>query len=135
MKHSDIIAKYYAGLMSQFNAPVLNEILKKLPVAPEDESIICTSFVKIMSLLSATQIENKEYPDLRGFRLDWCRLQAYTSVAKASLNLKENEQFAKFMNTFYFHSQLIDDHHKLLGKHCYLVIYQSFGRGRYRIYF
>ena len=116
-KYSDIISKYYAGLMTQFNAPMLNETLKKLPVAPEDELMICTSFVKIMSMLSASQIEQKEYPDLRGFRLDWYRLQAYTSVAKAALNLKENDQLAKLMNTFYFHSQLIDDHKNLLGEY------------------
>ena len=65
MKHSDIIAKYYAGLMSQFNQPLLNELLKKLPIAPEDESIICSSFVKIMAQLNAPQIEAKEIPDLR----------------------------------------------------------------------
>ena len=27
LKHSEIISKYYAGLMSQFNASVLNEVL------------------------------------------------------------------------------------------------------------
>ena len=83
---------------------------------------ITTWFVKIMSMLSSAKIEQKEIPDLRGFRLHWFRLQAYTSVAKAQLNLKENENFAKFMNTFYFHSQLIDDHFTLLGTNIFDLI-------------
>ena len=53
-------------------------------------------------------------PDLRGFRLDWFRLQSYTSVARPNMNLMEMDKFAKFMNNNYFHSELIDNLHGLL---------------------
>lgn len=52
--------------------------------------------------------------ELMGFRLDWFRFQAYTSVAKASCDLRQQSDFAKQMHIFHFHSSLIDDQSKML---------------------
>uniref|UniRef100_A0A670HVW4 Nck-associated protein 1 n=1 Tax=Podarcis muralis TaxID=64176 RepID=A0A670HVW4_PODMU len=60
-------------------------VLINLSVCPEDESIIMSSFVNTMTSLSVKQVEDGEVFDFRGMRLDWFRLQAYTSVSKASL--------------------------------------------------
>lgn len=114
MTHQKIIQKYYCSLMHQFNAPALNEHLKSFSVSPEEEAEICSSFVQIMSQLSPTPIDENKIPDLRGFRLDWFRLQSYTSVARPNMNLMEMDKFAKFMNNNHFHSELIDDLPNLL---------------------
>ena len=46
--------------------------------------------------------------DFRGFRLDWFRLQAYTSTSKAVLSLSDNAELARTMNTIIFHTIMVD---------------------------
>merc|ERR1712110_904492 len=52
--------------------------------------------------------------ELTGFRLDWFRFQAYTSISKTQCDLRKNGEFARVMNIIYFHSSLIDDQNRLL---------------------
>ena len=40
--------------------------------------------------------------------------QAYTSVAKSPVDLKNQGHFSRLMHTFHFHSTLIDDQSSLL---------------------
>jgi NCK-associated protein 1 len=92
-KHSVLLSKYYAGLMPKFNAHLLHAETKKLPTMPDEESILITSFVNTMGNLKETMVQNEETMaqvrrELMGFRLDWFRFQAYTSVAKASCDLR-----------------------------------------------
>ncbi|XP_066287514.1 nck-associated protein 1-like isoform X4 [Branchiostoma lanceolatum] len=84
-----------------------------LSVCPEDESIIMSSFVNTMNGLSVKQgttllFEEGEIFDFRGMRLDWFRLQAYTSVSRAQLVLRENPDLARLMNTITFHTYMVD---------------------------
>uniref|UniRef100_A0A672KST4 Nck-associated protein 1 n=1 Tax=Sinocyclocheilus grahami TaxID=75366 RepID=A0A672KST4_SINGR len=79
-----------------------------LSVCPEDESIIMSSFVNTMTSLSVKQVEDGEVFDFRGLRLDWFRLQAYTSVSKASLGLADHRELGKMMNTIIFHTKMVD---------------------------
>uniref|UniRef100_A0A672P1W1 Nck-associated protein 1 n=1 Tax=Sinocyclocheilus grahami TaxID=75366 RepID=A0A672P1W1_SINGR len=77
-----------------------------LSVCPEDESIIMSSFVNTMTSLSVKQ--DGDVFDFRGMRLDWFRLQAYTSVSKASLGLADHRELGKMMNTIIFHTKMAD---------------------------
>uniref|UniRef100_A0A672NU00 Nck-associated protein 1 n=1 Tax=Sinocyclocheilus grahami TaxID=75366 RepID=A0A672NU00_SINGR len=74
----------------------------------KDESIIMSSFVNTMTSLSVKQVEDGDVFDFRGMRLDWFRLQAYTSVSKASLGLADHRELGKMMNTIIFHTKMAD---------------------------
>lgn len=125
--------------MPRFNAHLLHEQVKLLPNLNEEESILLTSFHNIMSNLTESMVMNETdaalvHRDLCGFRLDWFRFQAYTSVAKSPVDLRNQERvglifstilenyyptmkqdrFSRLMHTFHFHSSLIDDQATLL---------------------
>lgn len=53
-------------------------------------------------------------PDFTGFRLDWFRLQALTSIGKATLVLSENAELARTLNTIVFHTMMVDSVDELL---------------------
>uniref|UniRef100_A0A8C6LBH8 NCK associated protein 1 like n=1 Tax=Nothobranchius furzeri TaxID=105023 RepID=A0A8C6LBH8_NOTFU len=77
-------------------------------VCPEEESVLFSSFVSTLSALSIKQVENKEEFDFRALRMDWLRLQAYTSVAKALLPMKDYTDLPKVMNLIQFHTRMVD---------------------------
>lgn len=66
-------------------------------------------------------VENNELFDLRALRLDWFRLQAYTSVSGSGsggygsksqqqplLSLFDNRQLAAQLDTVSFHTRMVD---------------------------
>lgn len=53
-------------------------------------------------------VEENELFDFRALRLDWLRLQAYASVAKAPLSLPENRDLACLLDTVLFHTKMVD---------------------------
>ncbi|KAK1905214.1 Nck-associated protein 1, partial [Dissostichus eleginoides] len=107
-KYGPVMQRYYVQYLSGFDAVVLNELVQNLSVCPEDESIIMSSFVNTMTSLSVKQVEDGEVFDFRGMRLDWFRLQAYTSVSKASLGISDHKELGKMMNTIIFHTKMVD---------------------------
>uniref|UniRef100_A0A3B5K241 Nck-associated protein 1 n=1 Tax=Takifugu rubripes TaxID=31033 RepID=A0A3B5K241_TAKRU len=107
-KYGPVMQRYYVQYLSGFDAVVLNELVQNLSVCPEDESIIMSSFVNTMTSLSVKQVEDGDVFDFRGMRLDWFRLQAYTSVSKASLGLADHKELGKMMNTIIFHTKMVD---------------------------
>ncbi|KAM9814098.1 nck-associated protein 1-like [Neosynchiropus ocellatus] len=113
-KYSSVVQRYHVQYLSQFDALVLNDTIQNMYVCPEEESVLMTSFVSTLSALSLKKVENKEKMDLRAVRLDWLRLQAYTSVNKAPLPLKDYLDLAKVMNMIHFHTRLVDDLEELL---------------------
>lgn len=66
--------------------------------------------LNILPLLSNATPTVKEgpLPDFTGFRLDWFRLQAYTSISRATLVLGDNTELARTMNTIIFHTLMVD---------------------------
>lgn len=56
-------------------------------------------------------------------RLDWFRLQAYTSIAKTSLFIKDHKDLAKHMNTVVFHTKMVDYLDEMLVETSDLSIY------------
>lgn len=59
-------------------------------------------------LTAFAAVEDGEVFDFRGMRLDWFRLQAYTSVSKASLGIADHKELGKMMNTIIFHTKMVD---------------------------
>uniref|UniRef100_A0A8D0IV76 NCK associated protein 1 like n=2 Tax=Sus scrofa TaxID=9823 RepID=A0A8D0IV76_PIG len=113
-KHIKVIQQYHLQYLARFDALVLSDIIQNLSVCPEEESIIMSSFVSTLSSLNLKQVDNGEKFEFSGLRLDWFRLQAYTSVAKAPLHLHENPDLAKVMNLIVFHSRMLDSVENML---------------------
>uniref|UniRef100_A0A3B3RAK6 NCK associated protein 1 like n=1 Tax=Paramormyrops kingsleyae TaxID=1676925 RepID=A0A3B3RAK6_9TELE len=114
IQYNSVLQRYHLLYLAQFDALVLNDTIQNMNVCPEEESILMTSFVSSLSTLSIKQVENGEEFDLRALRLDWLRLQAYTSVAKAPLQLKDFPDLAKIMNMIEFHTKMMDGVEALL---------------------
>uniref|UniRef100_A0A670YUF8 NCK associated protein 1 like n=1 Tax=Pseudonaja textilis TaxID=8673 RepID=A0A670YUF8_PSETE len=99
---------HVAGVRSPFVS------LQDLTVCPEEESVIMSAFVNTLTSLTVKQVDVKEKFEFKGLRLDWFRLQAYTSVTKAPLQLRENHDLAKLMNLIVFHTKMLDSLEELI---------------------
>uniref|UniRef100_A0A914VN14 Nck-associated protein 1 n=3 Tax=Plectus sambesii TaxID=2011161 RepID=A0A914VN14_9BILA len=119
-KYAQVIQRYYIQYLSGYDAIVLNELIQTLPNVPEDESIILSSFCNSIADLN---VEDGALYDFRGLRLDWFRLQAYTSVAHTSLQLAENRRLAVAMNTATFHLKMVDFLDEMLRETSDLSLY------------
>ncbi|XP_062453462.1 nck-associated protein 1-like [Rhea pennata] len=115
-RQAGVLQRYHVQYLARFDALVLSEVIQNLSVCPEEESIILSSFVSSLSALSLKQVEDKEPFDFTPLRLDWFRLQAYTSVAKASLPLATNPDVGRVMNLIVFHTKLLDSLEDLLAE-------------------
>nr|XP_057911469.1 nck-associated protein 1-like isoform X2 [Doryrhamphus excisus] len=113
-KYNNVVQRYHIQYLAQFDALVLNDTIQNMHVCPEEESVLLSSFVSTLSVLSVKQVENKEEFDFRAVRLDWLRLQAYTSVNKAPLFIKDYPDLAKVMNMIQFHTKMVDGIEELL---------------------
>uniref|UniRef100_A0A8B9P3W0 NCK associated protein 1 like n=1 Tax=Apteryx owenii TaxID=8824 RepID=A0A8B9P3W0_APTOW len=115
-RQAGVLQRYHVQYLARFDALVLSEVIQNLSVCPEEESIILSSFVSSLSALSLKQVDDKEPFDFAPLRLDWFRLQAYTSVAKASLPLSTNPDVGRVMNLIVFHTKLLDSLEDLLAE-------------------
>uniref|UniRef100_A0A7N6F894 NCK associated protein 1 like n=1 Tax=Anabas testudineus TaxID=64144 RepID=A0A7N6F894_ANATE len=113
-RYIHVVQRYHVQYLAQFDALVLNDTIQNMYVCPEEESVLMSSFVSALSALSVKQVDNKEEFDFRPLRLDWLRLQAYTSVNKAPLPIKDYPDLAKVMNLIQFHSRMVDNVEELL---------------------
>uniref|UniRef100_A0A8C3SL59 NCK-associated protein 1-like n=1 Tax=Chelydra serpentina TaxID=8475 RepID=A0A8C3SL59_CHESE len=113
-RHSAVIQRYHIQYLARFDALLLSDIIQNLTVCPEEESIIMSSFVSTLSSLTLKQVDKKEKFDFSGLRLDWFRLQAYTSVAKAPMQLRESPDVSRVMNLIMFHSKMLDSLEELV---------------------
>ncbi|XP_051932866.1 nck-associated protein 1-like isoform X2 [Hippocampus zosterae] len=113
-KYHYVVQRYHIQYLAQFDALVLNDTIQNMHVCPEEESVLLSSFVSTLSVLSVKQVESKEEFDFRALRLDWLRLQAYTSVNKAPLPIKDYPDLAKVMNMIQFHTKMVDATEELL---------------------
>ncbi|XP_060899181.1 nck-associated protein 1-like [Labrus mixtus] len=127
-KYYLVVQRYHVQYLSQFDALVLNDTIQNMYVCPEEESVLMTSFVSTLSALSVKQVENKEEFDFRGLRLDWLRLQAYASVNKAPLPLKDYPDLAKVMNVIQFHTRMVDSVEELLQETSEMSIFCFYPR-------
>ncbi|XP_062367057.1 nck-associated protein 1-like isoform X2 [Cinclus cinclus] len=116
LRHLRLLRRYHRHYLARFDALVLSDVIQELSVCPEEESVILSSFVASLSALSAKEVDDKEQFDFTALRLDWFRLQAYTSVAKAPLPLVSNADIGHAMNLVVFHTLLLDRPEELLDE-------------------
>ena len=90
---------------------------------PEDDCIILESIYQTVSGLSVKQVENNELFDFRGLRLDWYRLQAYTSVSRYPMYLLEQKELAHLLNSIVFHTKVVDYLDELLTETSSLALF------------
>ena len=107
-KYSQVLQRYFVQYLSGYDAVSLNQLLQPLQTLSEEESVILSSLCNTIGGLSIKQVEENELFDFRGLRLDWCRLQAYTSVAKSQLVLADHRELATLLNTIAFHMKMVD---------------------------
>ncbi|KAL5007330.1 hypothetical protein ScPMuIL_016136 [Solemya velum] len=107
-KYNQVIQRYYIQYLSGYDAVMLNQLIQNLAMCPEDESVVLSSLYNTITSLSIKQVEANEVFDFSGVRLDWFRLQAYTSVNKAGLILKDHQDLSKHLNQLVFHTRLVD---------------------------
>lgn len=107
-KYNQVMQRYYVQYLAGYDAIALGHDMQKLQVCPEDESIIISSISNTISGLTIKQVEMNELFDFRGLRLDWYRLQAYTSIQKSPLHLLEHKSLASLLNTIMFHTKMVD---------------------------
>ncbi|NXN92888.1 NCKPL protein, partial [Rhinopomastus cyanomelas] len=115
-RHTGLLRGYHVPYLARFDALVLSDIIQNLSVCPEEESIILSSFVSTLTALPGKEADDKEPLDFTPLRLDWFRLQAYTSVAKAPLPLGSNPDVGRAMNLIIFHTRLLDNLEELLAE-------------------
>uniref|UniRef100_A0A8C9RSV4 Nck-associated protein 1 n=1 Tax=Scleropages formosus TaxID=113540 RepID=A0A8C9RSV4_SCLFO len=127
-KYGPVIQRYYVRHLSGFDAVVLDELVQNLSMCSEDESVIISSFVNTMTSFSVKQVEDGEVFDFRGMRLDWFRLQAYTSISEASLGIAEHQELGKTMNTVIFHTKMVDSLVEMLAETLDLSIFCFYSR-------
>uniref|UniRef100_A0A673H3Q4 Nck-associated protein 1-like n=1 Tax=Sinocyclocheilus rhinocerous TaxID=307959 RepID=A0A673H3Q4_9TELE len=113
-QHRYVIQRYHLQYLSQYDALALNDTVQGMYVCPEEESVLMSSFVSTLSAMSLKHLDAGEEFDLKPFRLDWLRLQAYTSISKAPLALKDYPELAKVMNMAQFHTRMMDNVNELL---------------------
>ncbi|KAF8790133.1 Nck-associated protein 1 like protein [Argiope bruennichi] len=123
-KYNQVIQRYYIQYLAGYDAVALDHMIQKVVCIPEEDSLILSSICNTISQLNVKQVEENELFDFRGLRLDWFRLQAYSSVAKYPLNLHEHRELASLLNTIVFHTKV------LLPKHCAPLIAQVVNKKR-----
>uniref|UniRef100_A0A7N8Y0G4 NCK associated protein 1 like n=1 Tax=Mastacembelus armatus TaxID=205130 RepID=A0A7N8Y0G4_9TELE len=95
-KHKHVLQRYHVQYLAQFDALVLNDTIQVLA------DKIC--------MYGIVQCKRGR----RALRLDWLRLQAYTSVNKAPLPIKDYPDLAKVMNLIQFHTRMVDSVEEML---------------------
>ncbi|KAK2153078.1 hypothetical protein LSH36_308g01013 [Paralvinella palmiformis] len=122
-KYNQVMQRYFVQYLSGYDAALLNHLVQDLNVCPEDESMILSSFYNTIASLSVKQVEENQLFDFSGLRLDWFRLQAYSSVNKAGLVIKDHHSLAKHINTIVFHTKMVDYLDEMLIETSDLSIY------------
>jgi NCK-associated protein 1 len=122
-KYNQVIQRYYVQYLTGYDAVSLNELMQGISMMPEEDSVIVESVHQQISSLSVKQVENTDKFDFRGLRLDWFRLQAYTSVSRYPLHLFDHRDLAVLMNMIVFHTKMIDSLDDMLTETSDLSLY------------
>ncbi|XP_045128198.1 membrane-associated protein Hem-like isoform X1 [Portunus trituberculatus] len=107
-KYSQVLQRYYTQYLCGYDAIALNQLIQEQQGLPEEESVILTSMCNEIGNLSVKQAEEGTPFDFRGIRLDWFRLQAYSTSNRPGLNLKDKRELAALINQIIFHTKVVD---------------------------
>eukprot|EP00794_Sanderia_malayensis_P017057 gene17057-18775_t len=116
MRYNQVVQRYFMQFMSGFDVAVLKGVIQKISVCSEDVSMIMTSFVENLSSIDVTKAGAEDLVDFRGIRLDWMRLQAYTSVRGSLPEIKDTRDLAMLMSSVILHTKLVDSQTELLNE-------------------
>ncbi|XP_065902266.1 nck-associated protein 1 homolog [Dysidea avara] len=108
-RYKKIVQNYYRKYMGGYHATYLRDLMQRQAVCPEHKILLLSSIVDTCTRLSGKEAEGKYDYDFQGLRLDWMRLQAYCSVSRPAMSLREHRNLAYAMNTTSLHSQFVDD--------------------------
>ncbi|EDV28689.1 uncharacterized protein TRIADDRAFT_51857 [Trichoplax adhaerens] len=114
-KHEDIVRDYYIRYISEGDSAKFSEVCKKYPALDAEYHQLITSLMNAMKDLSVAEEDQNSY-DLNAFRLDWFRLQAYTSVAKPMVSIRSVPEFVTLMDAAVSHSYYVDGYEKYLDR-------------------
>ncbi|XP_050734485.1 membrane-associated protein Hem-like isoform X2 [Eriocheir sinensis] len=106
-KYSQVLQRYYTQYLCGYDAIALNQLIQELQGLPEEESIILSSMCNEIGNLSVKQEEGTPF-DFRGIRLDWFRLQAYSTSNRPGLNLMEKRELPSLINQIIFRTKMVD---------------------------
>ncbi|NXD17257.1 NCKPL protein, partial [Nothocercus nigrocapillus] len=116
-----VLRRYHRSFLARFDA-----LLGALHPGPSSASLVhavplCCVPTHVppwppLTWLRVPAVDDKEPLDFAPLRLDWFRLQAYTSVAKAALPLSSNPDVGRVMNLIVFHTKLLDSLEDLLAE-------------------
>ncbi|XP_063868003.1 membrane-associated protein Hem-like isoform X2 [Scylla paramamosain] len=106
-KYSQVLQRYYTQYLCGYDAIALNQLIQEQQGLPEEESVILSSMCNEIGNLSVKQEEGTPF-DFRGIRLDWFRLQAYSTSNRPGLNLKDKRELAALINQIIFHTKVVD---------------------------
>lgn len=104
-----LIQNYYLKYLSGYDAAIMRDVIQRIQVAPEEESLLMTSFVETLLGLQNKTANSGETFDFSGLRLDWQRLQVSISQITAQMSLFENDQLGINMNEVVMHTRAVDD--------------------------
>ncbi|KFD72717.1 hypothetical protein M514_01844 [Trichuris suis] len=109
LRYAFVVQRYHVTYLSGYDALALNEMLQSIASIPSESNVIFSSFCQTIADLSVSDFRNDSTPyDFRGLRLDWYRLQAYTSSQRSSFSIHEHPKLACLMNTSVFHLKMVD---------------------------
>ncbi|XP_030759273.1 membrane-associated protein Hem [Sitophilus oryzae] len=127
-KYSQVMQRYYVQYLSHWDAVTLKEYMQKLQTCPEDEGVILSSFCNTISSLSVKQVEDNDPFNFFAFRLDWFRLQAYTSTQQSKLRIMDNKHIAQLLDMIQFHTRMVDTLDEMLKETSDLSIFCFYSR-------
>lgn len=127
-KYSQVMQRYYVQYLSHWDAICLKEQMQKFPNCPEEEAVILSSLCSTISGLSVKQVEENETFNFFAFRLDWFRLQAYTSTQQSKLRLLEIKSLGQLMDMVQFHTKMVDNLDEMLRETSDLSIFCFYSR-------
>jgi NCK-associated protein 1 len=118
-RHRIVVQNYYLRYMGGYDAQLIRDVVMRIMVCPEEESILMSSMVETLARLHGQTMTEKSEYDFDALRLDWFRLQTLTSVNKAALSLREreNQDLAPTINAVVVHSKLVDSFEETLIQH------------------
>jgi NCK-associated protein 1 len=117
LRHRKIIQTYYRKYMGNYHSSYLRDLAQQIPMAPEFESVLLSSFVDTLMRLGGKEGEALKEFDFTAFRLDWLRMQSYISTPKSPMKITEHLRFALAMNTISTHSSFVDEIDSVLKEH------------------
>lgn len=127
-KYSQVMQRYYVQYLSHWDAICLKEQMQKFVNCPEEEAVILSSLCSTISGLSVKQVEENETFNFFAFRLDWFRLQAYTSTQQSKLRLLEYKSLGQLMDMVQFHTKMVDNLDEMLRETSDLSIFCFYSR-------